>query len=372
MKDHARDAAVPFLCGPADACYLENTRRFQGCPTVAVTRGGRIFVGWYAGGPLEPHMENYNLLVMSDDGGISWSAPLLIIPSTKEPPVHALDIQLFTEPDGTLCVFWVQNNTHPCGAGECEDGTDPFRPYVIRDGYVFDDFRHTVWCATCRDPDAERLSFDPPRCLGIGFLRTKPLLLANGTRLYYNYDQIDPEMRYGYSISDDGGKTLHRHYGPRKLETRFDEAMAYERRDGSIRMLARAKGGRLSETVSHDGGLTWEEARPSDIVCADTRFFVGRTPTGRLLLVTNDSALYRERLTVFLSEDDGASWPYRALVDARLPVSYPDVDFYDGRILLVYDYHRSQDGEILFASFTEEDIIKGRTISPRVISRCPV
>ena len=103
---------------PTDPIYAESIRKFQGCPTLAITRGGRIYMGWYAGGTREPHMENYNLLIYSDDLGKNWSRPLLIIPSSKEKCVHALDIQLWTAPDGRLFVFWVQNNTHPAAPGD--------------------------------------------------------------------------------------------------------------------------------------------------------------------------------------------------------------------------------------------------------------
>lgn len=65
-------------------------------------------MGWYSGGWMEPHIDNYNLLVSSEDGGLTWSDPLLIIPSDKERLIHALDIQLWIDPLGRLWVFWVQ------------------------------------------------------------------------------------------------------------------------------------------------------------------------------------------------------------------------------------------------------------------------
>lgn len=60
------------LYRPQDEKYAENIRNFQGCPTIAITRGGRIYLGWYSGGVREPDMENYNLLIYSDDGGKSF------------------------------------------------------------------------------------------------------------------------------------------------------------------------------------------------------------------------------------------------------------------------------------------------------------
>lgn len=111
MKN-ADKTACEVLYKPESDKYDEDIRVFQGFPTVAVTEGGRIYLGWYAGGTGEPHMENYNLLIYSDDSRSTWSKPIIVIPSSYENHVHALDIQLFTDPRGALHVAWVQNNAY--------------------------------------------------------------------------------------------------------------------------------------------------------------------------------------------------------------------------------------------------------------------
>ena len=363
--DPAALCACPLLYRPEDPAYAEGIRRFQGCPTLAVTHGGRLYVGWYSGGSREPHIENYNLLIFSDDKGATWSEPLLVIPSDRERLIHALDIQLWCDGDGRLHVFWVQNNVKP--EPEVMPTAKPGQPLVAVEGYLFDDFRHAMWETVCEAPDAADPQFGTPRMLGDGFLRCKPLVLTSGRILYFNYDQIDP--RYAYSISDDGGKTLLRRYAGKKLATPFDEGMAYERRDGSIRALFRSAKGELAEAFSEDGGETFGEARLSGIDCPSTRFYISRTPTGRLLLIHNDDRAARRNMTLSLSEDDGASWPYRVTFDTRENLSYPDADFYDGRIYLTYDRERTGAKEILFLSFTEEDIVKGTIPTPRIISK---
>jgi len=74
----------------------------------------------------------------------------------------------------------------------------------------------------------------------------------------------------------------------------------------------------------------------------------------------------RSHLTALLSEDDGKTWPYRLLLDARDDVSYPDIaEGEDGCLYVVYDYKRVTQREILMARFTEEDVIKGRLVNPR-------
>lgn len=356
----AKEIPCELILHPTDPRYTdEHLRRFQGCPTLAVTPGGRIYMGWYAGGDREPHMDNFNLLMFSDDGGETWSGPLLVIPSDRERWVHALDIQLWTAPDGRLFVFWVQNNTEPTELG---------RPGYAVDGFVFYDKIHAEWVSVCDNPDADEPVFSAPRCLDRGFLRCKPLVLDTGAWLNFNYDQSSD--RYGYSISNDQGRTYRHAYGAVKIPTPFDESMAYQRRDGSVRMFARTSVGEIAESVSRDGGETWEPARLTGLPNANTRLFVARTPSGRVLLVNNDDAHRRCRMTVYLSEDDGQTWPYRRCIDERDSLSYPDADFYGGKIYLAYDRERCGAREILFAAFSEEDILHPeRALDIRVVSK---
>lgn len=355
----AAEMSCELLQYPNDSRYDEKIRQYQGCPTIAVTRGGRIYLGWYSGGRCEPHMDNYNLLEYSDDGGKSWSKPILVIPSSRERCVHALDIQLWTAPDGRLFVFWVQNDTQPAGEGVSG---------LVVDGYVFNDFTHAEWLTVCQDPDAERPVFSAPRYLDSGFLRCKPLVLENGDWLNCNYDQLTD--RYGYSISSDGGGHYERRYGAKKIDTPFDETMTYQRRDGSIRMLARTSVGKIAESVSYDNGRSWTAAKTMEIPNANTRLFVSRTPSGRILLINNDHSKVRCNMTAYLSEDDGATWKYKRCLDARRDISYPDADFYGDKIYLTYDRERTGAKEILFLTLTEEDIVNPtRPLAAQIVSK---
>ena len=197
-----------LIMNPTDPKYTDVTiRQFQGCPTIAATRGGRLYVGWYSGGVREPHIENFNLLVYSDDYGKSWSEPLLVIPSSRERLVHALDIQLWLSPDGRLYVYWVQNNVKP--AIKNPDGSYVYPGYES-DGYIFNDFTHAEWCVVCDDPDAANPVFGEPRYVDRGFLRCKPLVTSSGRILNFNYDQTSEY--YGYSYSDDGVRAPRRQH----------------------------------------------------------------------------------------------------------------------------------------------------------------
>lgn len=362
---NAEKYSCAILYRPDDKSFAEDIRQFQGCPTIALTKGGRIYVAWYAGGTREPHMDNYNIIVYSDDDGASWSEPLLVIPSSKELMIHALDVQLFCDSFGKLHVFWVQNNVKPEPDVMPPERDD--QPLVAVEGYLFDDFHHSEWETVCDNPDAENPVFSKPRRIDMGFLRCKPTVLSSGRWISFNYDQIDG--RYGYSISDDFGLTYSRRYGAEKLSTKFDEAMAYQKLDGSVRMLARTSLGELAESCSFDEGKTWSKARLSGIISANSRFFVARTPENRILLIVNGDRLRRINMTVALSDDDGETWKYKTVVDERV-TSYPDADFYGDKIYMVYDRERVGAKEILFMKFTEKDIINGTFDSkPSIVSK---
>lgn len=363
--DNAKEYSCDILYKPQDTVYLESIREFQGCPTIAVTKGGRIYAGWYAGGTREPHMNNYNLLVYSDDDGKTWSKPLIVIPSSYEKSIHALDIQIFIDPDEKFHVMWVQNNTEPIPENKPEQKQG--QPLVFSDGYMFNDFRHSEWEIVCENPDAENPEFTQPRFVFYGFMRCKPTFLKNGDWLCFAYDQLND--RYGYSVSADKGKTYTHFYGAEKKGTYFDETMAYEMNCGKVRMLARTSLGKLAQCFSEDNGRTWTDSELSDITAADSRFFISRLPSGNIMLINNDDPILRTKMTVQISDDDGKTWKYKKCIDSRMNLSYPDADFHNGKIYVTYDCGRMGEREIMFAAFTEEDIVKDRDITVKVISK---
>ena len=107
-----------------------------------------------------------------------------------------------------------------------------------------------------------------------------------------------------------------------------------------------------------------------EIPNANTRLFVTRTPSGRILLINNDHSKVRCNMTAYLSEDDGATWKYKRCLDARRDISYPDADFYGDKIYLTYDRERTGAKEILFLTLTEEDIVNPtRPLAAQIVSK---
>ena len=136
-------------------------------------------------------------------------------------------------------------------------------------------------------------------------------------------------------------------------------------------MFARNKSGELSEAISLDDGFTWSEAFLNGISSPNTRFYVSRTPSGRIILVNNDMRDVRCRMSVWLSEDDGETFAYKKLIDdPDYFTSYPDVDFFDNKIYLTYDRERTGAKEIRMLIFTEDDVLSPSTeLRSQIVSK---
>ena len=333
--------------------YQVGKRFWQGCPTIQRTLRGTLFAGWYSGGFGEPSLSNYNLLVRSRDGGLSWSDPLLVIESLREEATIAIDIQLWMDPLNRMWLFWTQRH---------------LRIPAAEPGHL------ELWAMVCDDPDAETLHWSEPRFITPGFLRCRPTVLSDGRWLCCAYDWLG--NRYHYSESRDNGNTWIRKEAGEKMPTDFDESMILERTDGSLWMLARCFAGVLAESISTDGGEHWSPGAPTRIPSPFSRFFLRRLQSGRVLLIKNDHPKSRIQMTALLSEDDGRSWKYSMVVDPR-ETSYPDaVEGPDGTIYMIHDRGRTTFREILCSRFTEEDIIAGHLVNfdsyvCQIISKAP-
>jgi len=329
--------------------YASETRLWQGIPGIERTAGGRLWAVWYSGGKGEGP-DNYVVVIISDDDGITWSKPRLVI----DPPgkVRAYDPVLWHDPIGRLWLFWAQS-------------------------YEWFDGRSGTWSICCDAPDSENPSWTKPRRLQNGIMMNKPNVLTTGEWILptavWNRDpkrpELDSERFSNVTVSTDQGKTWLRRGGADVPDRSFDEHMFIERRDGSLWMLVRTYYG-IGESVSEDRGKTWIPGKMSMFPGPNARFFIRRLNSGRILLVNHHNFMsselksMRTNLTAFLSDDDGSTWKGGLLLDGRMDVSYPDgVEAEDGRIYVIYDRSRHGEKEILMAVFREIDVLEGRFVS---------
>lgn len=332
--------------------YREEKRIWQGIPSVECTSGGRIFAVFYSGGVTE-QLGNYCLLHRSDDGGDTWER---IACAYLDEEHRCYDPALWLDPTGALWFIWS----------------------MMPD--------HAVYAAVCRNPDADELIWEAPRIIGEDIMMNKPTALSDGSWLFpiavwAPYVAVLPDKVSGREETApyvyrtrDGGMTFEKLGGPFVENRSFDEHMVYEKSDGSLVMLSRTKYG-IAEAQSADGGVTWSDGIPSQHKGPSSRFHIRRLKSGRLLMVNHDNFTGRNNLTAMLSGDDGATWPYKLLLDERNSVSYPDMgQLPDGTMVIIYDRERggykkqyadarAEAREILIAKITEDDIIAGRLVS---------
>lgn len=357
----------------------EKCRAWQGCPTIARTKGGRLFAGWYTGGMFEPCINNYNVLVQSDDNGETWSAPIMAVYSNFENKHRNIDIQLWVDNKNRLWVMWTHS---PYYANS--------KPATIKVPFAFDYHKEftAVEALICNDPDADELVWETPRVICGGFLRSKPIVRYNGDYVFPAYDWITSD-KYVLRVSKDNGETFKNLFAASKPQNNvFDETMAYEIGE-RLCILARTNLGYYLESHSDDDGASW--SAPSEYDKApSTRLYIGRISTGQLVYVRSISNTERQGMKVCLSENDGATWPYELILDTRDNLSYPDLcEGEDGTLYIVYDrerdnrYHLNRTTwtstaakEILLSKITVQDIYNGmlgeNSYTARVISKAEI
>jgi predicted neuraminidase len=119
--------------------------------------------------------------------------------------------------------------------------------------------------------------------------------------------------------------------------------------------------------TSRDGGQTWSRMGQLEIRDSGSSVQGLRLASGRWLLVNNDLANGRHRLTAHLSDDEGATWKWaRALVETEAEggsFSYPCViQTADGSIVCTYSSHQDQPGKTIVQTRFNEDWILERPL----------
>lgn len=348
VKDDRSLEAPEILINPKAAEYQRGKQVWQGIPSIGRGAKGRLWATWY-GGSTDENEYNWCTLYTSDDDGVTWIGPKVVV-QPREEFVRAFDPNLWTDPKGRLWFIWNQS-------------------------YFHFDGRCGVWAMYTEDPDSEDPVWSQPQRLCDGIVMCDPVVLKNGDWLLPTAiwgwgicEEMERDCHPNAYISRDEGTTWQYAGSVQKTQGghNCDENMIIQQNDGSLRMLVRTMLG-IEESLSYDGGFTWTDAVDAHISPVVTRFYITRLASGRQLLIFNDpteGGNVRSHMTAALSEDDGATWPYRLVLDARKEVSYPDAVEADGFIYAIYDRNRYTDLEIFMAKFTEEDILAGKIVDP--------
>ena len=142
--------------------------------------------------------------------------------------------------------------------------------------------------------------------------RNKPLFAGNRMILPLYSDGLNLSLM---AITEDGGKTWK--FSEPILGGGAIQPTLAQNKDGSITILMRDNGPapkRLQRSVSKDGGFTWSTVNDTDIPNPGTAADVVVLKSGNWALVHNDVEEGRHRMSVWLSEDEGKTWPYRKVI----------------------------------------------------------
>lgn len=372
------------------APYRMNLRIFQGCPTIEVSDGGRLWAAYFGsneqieGGerfspkdkifahqPNETiHAAQFAVVSTSSDGGKSWKEVFVFDPS-KVLNGSSSDPLLWKDADGKIRFTVVRNMS----VGDRQIGPT------------------ATWEFVMLDQESENTGWSAPRLVSKSNVSVmKPLVFPDGSVLRPgdNYSGWgNPKKAFFIKESRDGKVEFAAPINNPKLS--FAEQSVIRRKDGSLfTTLRRQAFNPITGYESRDGGKTWKEVGFPEKVSVDTKAVLFKAKSGNVILVANDAQILkiengkptfkevrdidgkivapngtRTCMTAFIRYDDGKTFPKKILLDER-STSYPSVCEYEGFLYIAYDHSRSEykKQEILLAKITEADIEAGKLVTP--------
>lgn len=146
--------------------------------------------------------------------------------------------------------------------------------------------------------------------------------------------------------SDDEGATWHE--GRRRPTSAADqmcEPNVFEKRDGTLVLLARTGRGYLYRCDSTDGGETWSEERPTTLRSPVAPFYMKKDPFTGWVFVAWDNSFPapvhqypRSPLSLAVSRDEGDTWEFVCDIenDPMSSYGYPSIHFTEKSVIVSY------------------------------------
>ena len=178
------------------------------------------------------------------------------------------------------------------------------------------------------------------------FTRTHPLELPSGRILVPMYSD---GFSFGImAITDDGGLTWQA--SEPIVGDGCIQPSVVRKKDGSLVAYLRDNGPppkRAHISFSKDDGVSWTQARDTEILNPGTSLENIRLANGDWIMVYNDLERDRHSLIAAISDDEGATWKWHRHLDGRPDQPGPNKYHYpsviqasDGAIHVTYSYFR--------------------------------
>jgi predicted neuraminidase len=179
-----------------------------------------------------------------------------------------------------------------------------------------------------------------------GPIKDKPILVSDGALLAGTSVESHKAWCSWVNRSTDGAKTWTRH-GPIDVPEKPNNLIQptlLEVEPKRIVALCRARNiGFICQAESRDAGLTWGDAKPTDLPNPNSGIDAVRTDKGDCFLIYNHTNAGRFPLNLAWSSDQGKSWKKVATVEEQIgEFSYPAIiQASDGKLHATYTWNRS-------------------------------
>jgi hypothetical protein len=327
--------------------YNRTNRKWQGIASVGKDRLGNLYAAWISGGIWEGN-ENYITVSLSKDKGRTWNHDKLVFFVNPEDSTRVMDASLFNDKFGNLYIAWAKH---------------------IEKKKVISKIWAETWYSKLRLSETSgTIAHTAPRRLATGIMINKPFNSVFSDQMVFplavwyagNPMLQQPFMYKGNYAPNNlvdftkvGGITMNV-----SKQHMIYEHMFVELKNSTFLGMTRAIDG-IYYSKSKDGKI-WDVGKKFTDLGANnsSRFHLAKLQSGRLIIIFNN-ATTRTNMSIYLSEDDGETWPYKMVIDTNENVSYPDmIETEPGVLNIVYDYARVPLGIINFVQVKEGDIIK--------------
>jgi hypothetical protein len=354
----AEPAPAPSGFSPVGPLSIDReaygTRFAHLASSVAVT-GNRVWAIAYGQntrpGDIGEGPDAFCFLAYNDDfPSGTWREVLYILPGLVGH--RAFDPIIYTMPDGRLAVMWLIGGVSEVGLGNGMAGFLIQNPEATHGAF---EIGRRYWLDAARP--------EPPGVIGgqVYMVADRPPI----GRMYWGrlttpgYDGLAFERLVEFNTPP----------GPsgENINTAPESPFA-TLSGGRIQVWLRTTIGTYT-TISNPGITNFATPTPwTPFPTPASRVAFGRSPfSGMLCGVFNNHPSIRRNLTLAISPDEGATWPWTLLLDGRQFVAYPYVTWdRQGRVVISYDYNRASPEKAIFVvRVSEEAVRQGNAVIER-------